>query len=128
MTLHEIITVASLIEKEAGSDEERATIASVIYNRLNAGWKLQLDSTVNYILGTSTFDLTMDSLEIDSPYNTYLYEGLPAGPICSPGMASIEAALNPESTNYWYWYAYEGETTFFTNDTDFNNFANSHPY
>jgi UPF0755 protein len=128
MTLHEVITVASLVEKEAGSDEERATIASVIYNRLNAGWKLQLDSTVNYILGTNTFDLTMDSLEIDSPYNTYLYSGLPAGPICSPGMASIEAALEPESTNYWYWYAYEGETTFFTNDTDFNNFANSHPY
>jgi UPF0755 protein len=128
LTLHELITVASLVEKEAGSDEERATIASVIYNRLNAGWKLQLDSTVNYILGTSTFDLTADSLEIDSPYNTYVYSGLPAGPICSPGMASIEAALNPESTNYWYWYAYEGETTFFTNDTDFNNFANSHSY
>jgi UPF0755 protein len=128
MSLHDIIIVASLVEKEAGSDAERATIASVIYNRLNAGWLLGLDSTINYILGSNTFDLTYDDLDIDSPYNTYKYAGLPAGPICSPGMASIEAALNPESTNYWYWYAYDGETTFFTNDTDFNDFANSHPY
>jgi UPF0755 protein len=128
MSLHDIIIVASLIEKEAGSDAERATIASVIYNRLNAGWLLGLDSTINYILGSNTFELTYDDLDIDSPYNTYKYTGLPAGPICSPGMASIEAALNPESTNYWYWYAYNGETTFFTNDTDFNEFANSHPY
>jgi UPF0755 protein len=128
MSLHDIIIVASLVEKEAGSDDERATIASVIYNRLNAGWLLGLDSTINYILGSNTFDLTYDDLDIDSPYNTYKYTGLPAGPICSPGMASIEAALNPESTNYWYWYAYNGETTFFTNDTDFNDFANSHPY
>ncbi len=132
-TMHEIIIIASLIEKEAGSDEERATIASVIYNRLNAGWTLGLDSTINYILGSSTLELTSDDLQIDSPYNTYLYSGLPAGPICNPGLASIEAALNPESTNYWYWYSYEtdsGEwvTEFFTNSDDFNAFAEEHPY
>ncbi|MCD8115747.1 MAG: endolytic transglycosylase MltG [Oscillospiraceae bacterium] len=132
-TMHEIIIIASLIEKEAGSDEERATIVSVIYNRLNAGWTLGLDSTINYILGSSTLELTSDDLQIDSPYNTYLYSGLPAGPICNPGLASIEAALNPESTNYWYWYSYEtdsGEwvTEFFTNSDDFNAFAEEHPY
>lgn len=128
LSVHELLTVASLIEKEAGSDEERATIASVIYNRLDAGWKLQLDSTINYIKGTSTFALTNSDLEIDSPYNTYMYEGLPVGPICSPGMASIEAALHPESTNYWFWYASDGVTTFFTNVDDFNAFAEAHPY
>ncbi len=132
-TMHEIIIIASLIEKEAGSDEERATIASVIYNRLNAGWTLGLDSTINYILGSSTLELTSDDLAIDSPYNTYLYTGLPAGPICNPGLASIEAALNPESTNYWYWYSYETDsgawvTEFFSTSDEFNAFAEEHPY
>ncbi|MCC8357407.1 MAG: endolytic transglycosylase MltG [Oscillospiraceae bacterium] len=132
-TMHDIIIIASLIEKEAGSDEERATIASVIYNRLNAGWTLGLDSTINYILGSSTFELTSDDLAIDSPYNTYLYAGLPAGPICNPGLASIEAALNPESTNYWYWYSYETDsgtwvTEFFSTSDEFNAFAAEHPY
>ncbi|MCD7748541.1 MAG: endolytic transglycosylase MltG [Oscillospiraceae bacterium] len=132
-TMHDIIIIASLIEKEAGSDEERATIASVIYNRLNAGWTLGLDSSINYILGSSTFELTSDDLAIDSPYNTYLYAGLPAGPICNPGLASIEAALNPESTNYWYWYSYETDsgtwvTEFFSTSDEFNAFAAEHPY
>ncbi len=126
LSLHELITLASLVEKEAGGDSERTTVASVIYNRLNADWKLQLDSTLNYIKGTSTFDLTYDDTEIDSPYNTYLYEGLPIGPICSPGLASIEAALYPESTDYWFFYAYDGETTFFTNKDDFDAFVDSH--
>ncbi|MCD7845078.1 MAG: endolytic transglycosylase MltG, partial [Oscillospiraceae bacterium] len=132
-TMHEIIIIASLIEKEAGSDEERATIASVIYNRLNAGWTLGLDSTINYILGSSTLSLTSEDLQIDSPYNTHLYTGLPAGPICNPGLASIEAALNPESTNYWYWYSYETDsggwvTEFFSTSDEFNAFAEEHPY
>lgn len=127
-SIHEILTIASLIEKESAGEEESPTIASVIYNRLDDGWALGLDSTINYILGTSTLDLTYEDLAIDDPYNTYLYEGLPPGPICNPGMASIEAALYPESTNYWYWYAAEGETHFFTNVEDRDAFAEAHPY
>ncbi len=124
LTVHELLTVASLIEKEAGSDEERAIMASIIYNRLNAGMPLQLDSTINYILGTSTLDITIEDTTVDSPYNTYLYTGLPPGPICNPGLASIQAAVEPESTNYWYWYAVDGVTHFFSDYDDFLNFQN----
>ena len=127
LSLHEMLTMASLVEKEAGGAEgERQNVASALYNRLNAGWKLQLDSTVNYIKGTSTFDLTYDDLEIDSPYNTYMYEGLPPGPICNPGMAAINAVLNPASTNYWFWYSVDGVSTFFESADAFNAFASSH--
>ena len=103
-------------------------MASILYNRLNAGWKLQLDSTVNFIKGTSTFDLTDEDMQIDSPYNTYMYEGLPIGPICNPGMAAIRAVINPDRTDYWYWYSVEGESHFFTNYEDFNAFAAANPY
>ena len=90
---------------------ERATIASVIYNRLNIGMPLQLDSTVVYAI-RETGETTMSTELIqatDSPYNTYLYQGLPPGPICNPGMKSIEAALNPEQTGYYY-FALDMET------------------
>ena len=127
-TVKELVTFASLIEKEAGSDDERGNIASAIQNRLNAGWKLQLDSTINYIKGTSTFNLYNSDLEIESPYNTYLYEGLPIGPICSPGLASIKAVIDHPSTDYWFWYAVDGESTFFTNQSDFDAFVAANPY
>ena len=100
-TTLEIVTVASLIEKEAFHDEDRAPIASVIYNRLDEGMKLQLNPTVEYVIGEIR-DLTYDDLAIDSPYNTYKYEGLPIGPIASPSQASLEAAINPADTNYMF--------------------------
>lgn len=128
ISLHEAVIVASLIEKEAGANDDRSNFSSVIYNRLNSGWKLQLDSTINYIQNTSTFNISYADLETDSPYNTYLYEGLPKGAICNAGLASLNAALNPNSTNYWFWYAYDGSTYFFTNSSDFDNFAYEHPY
>ncbi len=129
MSVRDVVIMASLIEKEAGGTEgERENMASVIYNRLNAGWELGLDSTINYIKGTSTFDLSRDDLQIDSPYNTYLYTGLPPGPICNPGMASIEAVLSPASTNYWYWYSVDGVSTFFSSYDEQQAFAAAHPY
>ena len=128
LSFQELLTMASLIEKEAGSDEERPIMASVINNRLGAGMPLQLDCTLNYIKGTSTFDLTEEDIAIDNPYNTYKYTGLPPGPICCPGLASIEAVLNPEDTDYWYWYSVDGVSTFFTNYDEFNEFARTHPY
>ena len=101
-TMDQIITIASMIEKEAANDEERAAIASVIYNRLAAGMPLQIDATVQYAKGNDEA-LTEADFQIDSPYNTYKNTGLPAGPICNPGLASIKAALNPDSTNYYYY-------------------------
>ena len=129
-TIHEILTVASLIEKEAGSDEERATIASVIYNRLNSDFRyLQIDATVQYILEERKEDLTYEDLLIDNPYNTYVYEGLPPGPICNPGLASIQAALEPADTEYYY-YALntEGTHNFFETYEEHQAFTESDEY
>ena len=100
-TMDEIIIIASLIEKEAGNNEERGKIASVIYNRLNAGMPLQIDATINYITGNNK--IADGDLEIENPYNTYVNKGLPPGPISNPGLESIKAALNPENTGYYYY-------------------------
>lgn len=126
-SLHDIVIVASLIEKESGSTDDFGNFSSVIYNRLEAGWKLQIDATINYIKGTSSLIVSDEDLKIDSPYNTYMYEGLPAGPICNPSLKAIQAALKPNSTDYWFWYAYQGETYFFTNSDDFDQFVAEHP-
>jgi len=107
LTAQQVITVASLIEKEAQLDSERPLIASVIYNRLSQGIRLQIDATVLYALGKHKSVVTYDDLKVDSPYNTYMYEGLPPGPIASPGEASIEAALAPGTTNYLYYQTTE---------------------
>jgi UPF0755 protein len=96
LTPREAITLASIIESEAVVPEERARISAVYHNRMRLGWKLQADPTVQYALGTRE-RLLLEDLEVDSPYNTYLHEGLPPGPICSPGRGSIEAALHPEA-------------------------------
>lgn len=104
-TIHEIITIASMIEKETDGND-RADIASVIYNRLNnpsggtQGY-LQIDATLAYINGGKV--PTEADKSIDSPYNTYLYKGLPDGPISNPGLESIKAAMNPNSTSYYYY-------------------------
>ncbi len=128
LTLHDAVIVSSLIEKEAGANDDRSNFSSVIYNRLDAGMPLGLDATINYIQNTSTFNISIADTQTDSPYNTYLYAGLPKGPICNAGLASLNAALNPNSTNYWYWYAYDGSTYFFTNYSDQQSFADEHPY
>jgi UPF0755 protein len=91
----ELITMASIVEAETGVPEERARVAAVFHNRLRSGWKLEADPTVRYATGNMDSALTRADLEVDSPYNTYLYPGLPPGPIGSPGLASIEAVLAP---------------------------------
>ena len=104
-SIRDIITIASMIEREAGSDEERPRIAAVIYNRLNNSTDfpfLQIDSTIVYAMaGTSAY--SSDFTEFESPYNTYLHEGLPPGPIANPGFESIRAALYPSSTDEYYY-------------------------
>lgn len=105
MDVYKILTVASLIEKEAGSDAERTAIASVIYNRLTTRVHelLQIDATVEYALGEHRTQITESDLLVDSPYNTYKYEGLPPGPIANPGISSIMAAIYPEDTEYFFY-------------------------
>ena len=121
-TTDEIITIASMVESEIQVDSERSIAAGVIYNRLAQGMKLQIDSTVQYALGTRNEVVTYEDLEIDSPYNTYLYAGLPAGPICNPGEAALEAAANPDDNDYLYYVVKErgsGEHVFTNNYEDF---------
>lgn len=133
-TLQEIITMASLIEKESiGDDAERKNISSVIHNRLEnpdsekGGRALQLCSSINYIMkhdGVKTFDT-----EIDSPYNTYINAGLPPAPICNPGLSAIKAAIYPADTNYYFFaLGTDGVSHFFTDYKDHLRFINSDEY
>lgn len=102
MTMDEIITVAAMIEKEVKLSAERGICSSIIYNRLETDMPLQMCSTVLYALDKRKDRLLLSDLEVNSPYNTYNNKGLPAGPICSPGKASITAALYPDETSYVY--------------------------
>jgi len=119
LTEYELLTVASLIEREAANPQEKPLIASVIYNRLREDMPLQIDATIQYALGKPRENLSLEDLEVDSPYNTYQNYGLPPGPICSPSRDSIEAALNPAETDYLYYVLTAGgEEHFFTNNYD----------
>jgi len=109
LTPTQLVTVASLIEREAGDDADRGNIASVIYNRLARNMPLQIDAAIQYVLPERVPVLTEKELSVDSPYNTYTNTGLPPTPIANPGMASIRAALEPNSTNY-YFYALDTAT------------------
>ena len=129
-TIQELLTVASMIEKETDGTD-RTTIASVIYNRLNnpgAGTTghLNIDATIQYVLPEGEIVSEEDYYTVESPYNTYLNKGLPPGPIANPGLESIMAALNPESTNYYY-YALgdDGVHHFFTSYSEHQAFLNS---
>jgi len=119
LTEYELITMASLMEKESANPEERPIIASVIYNRIQAGMPLQVDASILYVLDEPKENLKLSDLEIDSPYNTYTNIGLPPGPIASPSRESIEAALRPAETDYLYYVLQAGgEEHFFTDDYD----------
>ncbi len=102
---HEILTIASMIEREAMVDREKPIIASVIYNRLEKKMPLQIDATVLYALGYHKSRVLYKDLRVKSPYNTYRNRGLPPGPIASPGFQSIMAALHPAKTDYLYYVA-----------------------
>ena len=125
-SLKEVIIVASIIEKEAGEDSERAFVASVIYNRLKSDWQLGMDSTILYLYPDYTDDPTAEMIAEDTPYNTRLHRGLPPTPICNPGLSSIQAALNPEQTGYYYFAAdNDKKLHFFSNSNEFNQFVES---
>jgi UPF0755 protein len=119
MSAYDVLIVASLVQAEVAPDDFRK-VARVIYNRLNQGMKLQFDSTVNYALRTDTFFLTEDMLTTESPYNTFVIDGLPPTPINSPGQDAIEAALNPATGDWLYFVTVDPDTltTRFTADYD----------
>ena len=108
-SLHEILIIASIIEREVVEDSERVLVSAVIRNRLDAGMLLQMDSTVQYAVGSAgqwwKRSLTLDDLAVQSEYNTYVSHGLPPTPIASPGLASIEAAANPANVPYVFFVA-----------------------
>ena len=117
LTEHELVTVASLIEKESANAGERPVIASVIYNRLRRDMPLQIDATIQYALERPKENLSLSDLEVDSPYNTYENPGLPPGPICSPSRQSLEAAIDPDQTGYLYYVLKANDQEhFFTDD------------
>jgi UPF0755 protein len=103
LSFHELLTLASLVEREVVVEEERAIVAGVIYNRLKDKMPLQIDATVQYLFDESKERLYEKDLKIESPYNTYLHTGLPPGPIASPSLASIKAALYPQETKFFYY-------------------------
>lgn len=103
LTVHELLTIASLIEREVVIDEERPIVSSVIQNRLRKKMPLQIDATIQYLLDKQKEKLLNEDLKVESPYNTYLNPGLPPGPIAAPSYKSIEAALYPDETDYYYY-------------------------
>jgi len=112
-TIFEIITMASLLEKEVKDFEEKKIVAGVLWKRMENGIGLHVDATISYITGKKTVKISKEETEIDSLYNTYKYRGLPLGPICNPGLESIIAAIHPVNSDYWYYLSTpEGETIF----------------
>lgn len=122
-SIHEIIIVASIIEKEVRNLDEMKKVSSVFYNRLAIDMPLESDATVNYATGKSRRQATYEDTRVDSPYNTYLYKGLPEGPIANPGLNAIRAAIYPEKTDYYYFLSPENGPTVFSRTLEEHNFA-----
>lgn len=124
LSVREAVTLASLIEKETAQDAERPIVSAVYHNRLRSGMPLQCDPTVIYALmdaGTWNGNLTRANMQIDSPYNTYRYAGLPPGPIASPGRASLEAAVRPADVGYLYFVSRNDGTHVFASTLSEHN-------
>ncbi len=112
-TLHEIVILASIIEKEVSDPKDRQMVAGIFMNRLKQSMRLQSDATVSYVTGSGRVRSTIEDTETDSPYNTYKYAGLPPGPICNPGDSALEAALNPGISDYLYFLTDEEGKTYY---------------
>ena len=112
-TIFETIVMASLLEKEVKTLEDKKLVSGILWKRLKVGMPLQVDATLNYITGKNNDGVSIADTKIDSPYNTYKYSGLPAGPIANPGLESMQASVYPESSGYWYYLSSaEGKTIF----------------
>lgn len=122
MNIYKVVIVGSIIEKEVKLPQERPLVAAVIYNRLDQGMLLQMCATVEYALPDHKEALSYQDLEVESPYNTYKYQGLPPGPIASPGLASLDAALKPAPVDYLY-YVLTGEDGSHSFTSNYDEFA-----
>jgi len=112
-TISEIITMASLLEKEVRTNTDKKIVSGILWKRINHNIPLQVDATIVYITSKQTIKIPKEDLEIDSPYNTYKFRGLPIAPICNPGLESIKAAIYPEDSDYFYYLStLEGKTIF----------------
>ncbi|MEQ2465693.1 endolytic transglycosylase MltG [Niallia hominis] len=121
LTVHQFLTMSSLIEEEATKNVDRKKIASVFYNRIEEGMPLQTDPTVLYALGEHKDRVLYEDLEVDSPYNTYQNVGLPPGPIANAGTISMEAALHPDETDYLYFLASKDGKVYFSKSLNEHN-------
>jgi len=122
-TVHQLLTLASIVEREAVDREEMRTISAVFWNRLKVDMPLQADPTVQYAAGKERRTLTRADLQLDHPYNTYRRSGLPPGPIASPGLAAVEAALDPAPVKYLYFVAIDEHRHFFSYTIEQHNAA-----
>ncbi len=121
MRLEQVVTLASIVEKETGRAEERPLIASVFLNRIKRGMRLDSDPTVIYGIENFNGNLTRDDLRRYTPYNTYVIKGLPTGPICNPGIESIRAVLYPDDTNYLYFVSKNDGSHYFSRSLEEHN-------
>lgn len=116
MNVYQAVTIASIIQAEAATEEDMGRVARVVFNRLERGMPLQMDSTINYALNRSTLNTTVDDTKIDSPYNSYRRMGLPPTPIANPGEAAMRAAVNPTEGDWLYFVTVKpGDTRFTAN-------------
>lgn len=121
-TLHQVITLASIVEREVQSDEDMGVVAGLFTNRLQIGMALQADSTVGYLTKSGRARSTFEDLEIDSPYNTYKYPGLPPGPISNPGWRAIAATINPTPTDYLFFLTDKQGNVYYASDLAGHNY------
>lgn len=112
--IFEVIIMASLIEKEVKTLEDKKIVSGILWKRLNSRFPLQVDATVAYALGEKTSRISINDTKIDSPYNTYKYKGLPIGPISNPGLESIVAAIEPQASEFWYYLSGSDGKTYFS--------------
>ncbi|QYX81915.1 endolytic transglycosylase MltG [Streptomyces akebiae] len=116
MNVYQAVTIASIIQAEAATEQDMGRVARVVFNRLERGMPLQMDSTINYALNRSTLNTTVDDTKIDSPYNSYRRMGLPPTPIANPGEAAMRAAVNPTEGDWLYFVTVKpGDTRFTAN-------------
>jgi UPF0755 protein len=118
-SFHEIITMASIIEKEVFGNEDRHIVSGILWKRLDSGWRLDADATLLYTKDDNT--ITAEDLATNSPYNTRLVGDLPPGPICNPSLEAIEAAINPTSSNYWFYLNAKDGTTVYASSNEEHN-------
>ncbi len=120
-TVYEVVTMASVVEREVQTDEDRRKVADIFWRRIDRGMPLQADSTVNYVTGKGMASVSYDDTKNVSPYNTYKYRGLPLGPICNPGLSAIDAAVNPEPNDAWYFLTDKDGKVYYARTLDEHN-------